>query len=207
MSLSHKNVFGYAVAGLGFAITIAACVFLGLKVVESTAVIIVLIIIGCLLIAMGMYVVLPTETEGAIDQVGEVIDKIPFPLLRKQHERSAEPPVVVTPGPGQSTVVNPPAAAEPVLVTPSGETKPLERDGDEALLEDPHATTESSAGAPSAEEGAGWDAEDIPGEPPGLLTPLPLAGQPAPPAKSAGRSKPDAAGLPQPGYQYPPGDA
>jgi hypothetical protein len=217
MPLQHRNVFGYGVAALGAAVVAAACVFLGLKIVDSVALIVTLVLVGCALIAMGMYVVLPQETSGAIDQIEDLADKIPFNVLRRgERARSAEPPVVVSPAAGQSTIVNPPAAA-PVLVTPGGEAKSLERAGDAELVAErrrtgdgelqpiptgadeyfgPLSPLEEQERIDSLADETRRDAIDALG-----IAQLP----PTAPAPAPG--KPGRRGLPQPDYTYPPGDA
>jgi hypothetical protein len=134
VALRNQNVFGYGVAIVGTAIIGAALVFLGIKITDSVTLISILVGLGALMIAMGMYVVIPKETHEALDAVGDAAERLPIPrFARGERARSGPQPMVVTPADHQSTIVAPPAAP-PVVVTPAGKTKPVERAEDIDLI-------------------------------------------------------------------------
>lgn len=116
MSVDPRNNIGYFVAAFGAMIMLVTLWLLyagTLPVTDSKGILIMLIIVSALLIALGMYVIVPKDTHDAItDLSGAAKDILPYRFARA----APPPPQVVHPEAGQTTVVVPPAPDDKVEV-------------------------------------------------------------------------------------------
>ena len=125
MSDNVKSNIGYFVAGFGAIIMLVTLWLLhtgALPITDSKSILIMLIIVSALLIAMGMYVVVPKEAHDAVTDLGGAAkDLLPYRFARQRtDDTTAQPPVAVQPAPGQSAVVQSPAGPS-VEVSPEGD--------------------------------------------------------------------------------------
>lgn len=141
MSDQDRTNIGYFVAAFGAIVLLGTMALLGLGKLDDKTIIILFVSIGAVMLALGMYVVVPKQTHEALNDLGELGQRLrPF-SLRSQVQESGVQPAVVAPAPGQSAVVKP-ADAPPVAVGPHGEVAPVTQDD----LDESEANAETATG-------------------------------------------------------------
>lgn len=106
----RADLLGFPLATLGAVIVMGTLWAVAKHDLESTGFALTYGIIGVLMIALGMYVVIPNETKNAIETISEASDHWrPFARRRGDTaEQPAAPAVKVTPSPETAVIVAPP---------------------------------------------------------------------------------------------------